>query len=202
MEEKLDNLIARIKERGIEEGKRKREEIIEQAKAEAKKIVLEAQAEALRLESQAKKEAAEIQQQTKDVLIQAKRDIMLQLKQEIKNICSSLLKREISSVWRDDFLKELIIRIVDNWLKTQEEKGLEIVLSQKAEALRDFILNKFQRQAKGGMKVILSPQLEKGFYIKAEGEDYYYDFSDESLAEILSEYLSPKINEIISASNG
>jgi len=202
MEERLDNLIAKIKERGIEEGEKKRQEIIEQAQAEAKKIILEAQAEARRLENQAKQEAEKIQQQAKAALLQAKRDIILQLKQEIKNICSSLLKKEISGVWEEDFLKELIVRIVDNWLKTKAEKELEIVLSQEAGDLRDFILRKFQRQAKGGIRIILSPQLERGFYIKAEGEDYYYDFSDVSLAEILSEYLSPRIGEIITEGNG
>jgi len=42
-----------------------------------------------------------------------------------------------------------------------------------------------------------SPDLTKGFRIGLKGEEVYYDFSDDAIAEILKSLINPKLKEIL-----
>jgi vacuolar-type H+-ATPase subunit E/Vma4 len=63
--------------------------------------------------------------------------------------------------------------------------------------LEDLILSKFKSELGSGINFKIKPNINKGLYIGLKGEDFYYDFTDEAMLEILKEYLRPFITKII-----
>ena len=47
-----------------------------------------------------------------------------------------------------------------------------------------------------------SPDFTHGFRIGLKGKDVYYDFSDESIAEMLRAALNPRLKEIVDIKHG
>ena len=47
-----------------------------------------------------------------------------------------------------------------------------------------------------------SADISTGFRVALKGEEVYYDFSDEAVAEAIRTLLNPKLKEILDANNG
>ena len=94
MDVKLESLIAKIKQDGIDEAKKNSQDVIKKARLEAEVIVKEAEAQAKRIEEQAKASAAKLKSNSEDSLKQASRDLVLALTGELIALFDRLLKQE------------------------------------------------------------------------------------------------------------
>lgn len=197
MEMRLDGLIEKIKEEGVQEAKRKFEKIILEAEEKKKTIIKEAEERAGIIIKEAQAQAAKLKDNSQKAIIQAVRDVTLSLKEEIKNLFDTTLKKEIQHTLSDDFIRELILKILEAWSKDRGA-GFEISLSQQdKERLEKRILSKLKEELRRGITFRINPNINKGFRMGLKGEDFYYDFTDEAILEILKEYLRPFIVRII-----
>ena len=142
MEMQLNSLIEKIKQDGIREASKKTQEIIQQAQEQKKAIIQEAEEKAGRVIKQAQEQATKLKDNSHKAITQAVRDATLSLKQEIKNLFDAILKKEIQRTLSDDFIRELILKIVKA-LPKGKQAGLEISLSrQDKKRLENTILSK------------------------------------------------------------
>jgi len=196
MENALDGLIEKIKQEGVREAKKLSSQMIDDAKKEAKQIIEDARKEASDIISRAKEEAEALRKKADNAIEKAARDTVLTVKEKLINICESLLKKKVTETLKDEFLKETILKVVDNW--SQKEDKLNILLSKDdAEKIKSFILTKVKEAAKNKISISVDESIETGFRIGIEGENVYYDFSEESITEALKVFLSPRIREIL-----
>jgi V/A-type H+-transporting ATPase subunit E len=197
MEMRLDSLIEKIKEEGISEAKKSSEKIIQGAEERKRAIIQEAKERAGIIIKGAEERAGKLKDNSQKAITQAVRDVILSLKEQIKNLFDATLKREIQHTLSDGFIKELILRIAEVGFKDREA-ALEISLNQKdKERLEGLILSKLKEELKQGITFKANPNINKGFRIGLEGEDFFYDITDEAIQEILKEYLRPFILRII-----
>ena len=197
MQMQLNSLIEKIKEEGIREANKRSEEIIKQAEAKRKAIIEGAEEKAGFIIKEAGVQAGRLKDNSQKAIAQAVRDVTLSLKQEIKNLFESILKKEIQDNLSDDFIKELISRILESWPKDRGT-SFEISLSnQDKQRLEKFILFKLKKELASGITFKVSPNINKGLYIGMKGGDFYYDFTDDAILEILREYLRPFIVKIL-----
>ena len=98
-----------------------------------------------------------------------------------------------------------------NGIKEQDEAGLYITLDEEPEDIRKNMsglgwdLEKLEKQLKSrlagelkkGVELKPFPEIEAGFRIAMEDGSAYYNFTDQGIAEILAEFLNPKIAEIV-----
>ena len=96
MDIKLESLIERIKQDGIEEAKKTSEEIIESAKKEALKIINKAEQEAEKIVNSAKEETEKLKDNASAVVKQAGRDLMLAVKEQLGQLFDKIVKSSLS----------------------------------------------------------------------------------------------------------
>lgn len=198
MDVKLESLIAKIKKDGIEEANKASEGIIQDAREKADLIKEEAQKEASKIIDNAEKEAQKIKANTESSLKQAARDLSLTLKNEIAALFDKALKRKISAQLDPEFLKELIVKLIDKFLP-QKGVVLETLVAQKDKhKLEELLLDALKDKAKDKIEIKASKTIECGFRIGIKDENLYYDFTDESVLESLKEFLNPAISAMIS----
>ena len=197
MEMQLNSLIEKIKQDGIKQASKKSEEIIQQAEEQKRAIIQEAEEKAGRIIKEAQEQANKLEDNSNKAITQAVRDVTLSLKQEIKNLFDTILKREIQTALSDDFIQELILRIVEV-LPKGKEAGLEISLSQQdKKRLEGIVLSSLKKEFAQGITFKVNPNINKGLYIGLKDEGFHYDFTDQAILEILKEHLRPFIVKII-----
>ncbi|OQX85432.1 MAG: hypothetical protein B6D55_07445 [Candidatus Omnitrophica bacterium 4484_70.2] len=202
MEVKLERLIEKIKEEGVTKGRKISQELIEKSKQEAKEIVNQAKQEAERIVNQAKQEATQLKKNAEMTIRQVSRDVVLALKEQLIHLCDNIFKQEVSKILTPDFLKELIIKIVTNWWE-RENVPLEILVSKEdKQKLEELLFVQLKQKAKNEIIVRINENVRKGFRIGVQGEDVYYDFSEESIWEALKSLLSPTLLRILEEKSG
>lgn len=200
MDIKLDNLIEKIKQDGINEAKKLSDEIINKAKVKASSIVEEAGKKAKEIVDNANKEAQDYGINAENALKQAQRDLILVLKEKITALFDKTFKREVSQSLSPEFLKELILKVVEHFSSVKEIE----VLSSSADSdrLRDLISSALKKELKNSVVIKTDDRVSKGFRIGVKGENVYYDFTDDAILEALKQFLTPDLEQTLSKDNG
>ncbi|BCR20708.1 V-type ATP synthase subunit E [Borrelia miyamotoi] len=195
MQFEVKDLINKIKKEGLEEAEKLANEILFNARKDAEAIILKAQSEAEKLKIQAEKEASEHKRHSLKASRQAVRDLIIATERNIKSLFKTALRDSISNVYDDNFLAELIVKVVDVWSKNDIIDIMinESALSSLLSILRARIGDKL------GRAVEIKPfeAIGKGFKIQQRDGNLYYDFTSETVADILFEYLNPRFKEIM-----
>jgi len=202
MDVKLESLIAKIKQDGIGEAKKASEDIIKKAKAEAEAIVKEAKGTAKRIEERAKTSAAKLKSNSEDSLRQASRDLVLALEEELIALFDRILKQKCGEALSAEFMAGLITKIIDKWPLRNSVAWEVLVSKADKERIEKALLVSLRKEAMTTLEIKVSKAIDKGFRIGIKGEDLHYDFTDQSILEVLKEFLNPSLTAILDANNG
>ena len=200
MEVKLENLIEKLRQEGVEEAKRDSEKMLADARKKAEDIIREAEKKANTIVEKAEKKAESFKENGERVVAQAVRDGVLLFKNHLTSLFDSVFKEAVSSVMDEKFLKEMILNLIDKW---GSDKEYEIKVSkQDVKGLEKILFSGLGKKLKKTVTILPDPDIEAGFRISLKGNDLYYDFSDDSVGGVLKKFLSPKIQEILEEKNG
>jgi V/A-type H+-transporting ATPase subunit E len=195
MDVKLDSLIEKIRKEGIEEAQQNADQIIKEAKQKAASLVEQAKKAAEKIVTDGKKQVDQYQATAEIDLKQSARNVELLLKEKINTLFDNVFKRQVSVEMKPNFLKEMILKIVEKWAN---DKQTEIVLNEKdKKQLEDVLFSGMKDDLKKSINIRVSSDISNGFRIGLKGDQVYYDFSDESIAEVLKTLINPKLKEIL-----
>jgi len=197
MATELNSLIQKIKEEGVEEAKKSSRNIIADAERKAGEIIDGARKKKAAIVESGEKEAADLKKSGEAALRQASRDCLLSLRREVIKLFDNITKCEISQKLSSEDLKGIIIKTIENF-KKGEAINIEVLLNKKdKDALEETLLHALKKDLKKGVTFKVSSSIKNGFRIGEKGKDFYYDFTDEAVAEAFSLYLNPKIAKIL-----
>ena len=196
MEVELKNIIEKIKEEGIGEAEKKASDITKDAETKAESIIKEAQDKKEIILKEAAEASEALKKNGAAAVKQASRDAMLSLREQITALFDSVGKQKIAEQLTPDVLKNMIVTLAEKFKR--EKLDVEVLLSEKdKKALEKELFKALKEDIKKGIVVKVSPRVENGFRIGAKGESFYYDFTDEAIAEAFTAFLNPKIMEIL-----
>lgn len=197
MDVQLKELIETIKKEGVQSADEQAAEIIKKAEQQSSEILDKAQRESDRIIAKAKEDAERAEQAGRDALKQAGRDLLLNLRASITQIFDTLLKQETGAALHGKLLEEAIVALMKAW--NGEELGqLEVALpASDLSELESSLRTRLAEQMKKGLEIKPTPNSKAGFLVTEKDGNAYYDFSAEGIAEVLSEYLSPRLGELI-----
>lgn len=194
----LDSLIRKIKTEGVEEAKKRSEEIIAQAEEKAREIIKDAESERVRIIKEGQKEVANLKRSGEEALNQASRDLLLTLRQKIIDLFDGVIKEKVCEELSSKNLKNIIAKIIENFKRDEGLDNIEVLLSKDdKKELEAVLLKSLKEKLKEGLTFRVSAGIEKGFRIGEKGKNFYYDFTDDAIAEAFKLYLNPKIAEIL-----
>jgi V/A-type H+-transporting ATPase subunit E len=197
MEVQVQELIDRIRKDGIGEAEKKAQEIVSKAEGRAAEIVSKAQAKAEELVAEAEKERAKSEESGKAALEQAARNLLIAFRESIGKTLSAIAASEVQESFTERTLEVAIPLILSSW-KDKDTDGLSLLLSsQDLRKLEGFFDSKLSAKLKKGVELKALPGLKAGFRIVERKGEAYYDFSAEAVAEMLSQYLNARLQEIM-----
>jgi V/A-type H+/Na+-transporting ATPase subunit E len=197
MEVQVQELIDRIRRDGVDEAERKAREIVASAEEKARGLVAEAEAKAQGILDAAEKERAKAEESGKAALEQAARNLLIAFRESVGKTLSSVVSVETQTAFSEKTLEEAIPLILSSW-KGKDSEDLSVLLPlQDLGKFEAFFTAKLSAELKKGVELKPMPGFKAGFRIVERKGEAYYDFSAEAVAEMLSQYLNARLQEIM-----
>lgn len=198
MEIQLQELIDQIKKEGVESAEKQAQEIIESAKAEAEKITANAQAQADKILENAKSENERFVKSGEDAIRQAGRNLLISFRESVSREMDAILNKSVNDLYASENLAQIIINAIEGWANKPDAENIEVILnSDSLNALEDKILAGIKEKMLSSVTLKANDNFDGGFRISVNNGTAYYDYSAEAVVEMLSNYLSPKITELL-----
>ena len=198
MEIQLQELIEQIKKDGVSAAEVEAKSILDAAKAEAEKIVADAQAQADRILADAKTENERMTKSSEDAIRQAGRNLLISFRESVTRELKTIVGENIAAVYSSDALAQLIISIVESWVNKPDAEDIAVILnSEELKRLEETLLAALKEKMLKGITLKANDNFDGGFRIAVNNGSAYYDYSAEAVVDMLSNYLSPKVTELL-----
>jgi V/A-type H+-transporting ATPase subunit E len=202
MEIQVQELLERIRSEGIETAKRQAEEIIQKAQSEASEIVSRAKKEAEEVQDEASRRIDSMEAASRASLLQASRDTMIALKQSIQRFIDAAISVDVDNA----FDEKMAIQVIPEILKAlalNQSVDTEILLPPALIQKIDASLSaRLAKELSKGVTFKPYPSIDAGFRVAQVGSAAQYDFSAESLAQILSARVNSLLSEYLKEASG
>ena len=198
MEIQLKELIDQIKKDGVEAAESEAQAILKAANNEAEQIILSAKAEAERILQEAKKENERMTKSSEDAIRQAGRNLLISFRESVTRELKAIVSENVTAVYSSDAFAGLIISIVENWAKKPDAEDIAVILNtQDLNKLEETLLAVLKEKMLKGITLKANDNFDGGFRIAVNNGSAYYDYSAEAVVDMLSNYLSPKVTELL-----
>ena len=198
MEIQLKELIDQIKKDGVEAAESEAQAILKAANDEAEKIILSAKAEAKRILQEAKKENERMVKSSEDAIRQAGRNLLISFRESVTRELNAIIGENVTAVYSSDAFAGLIISIVESWAKKPDAEDIAVILNtQDLNKLEETLLAVLKEKMLKGITLKANDNFDGGFRIAVNNGSAYYDYSAEAVVGMLSNYLSPKVTELL-----
>jgi len=196
MDVQLKELIDRIKSEGIKSAEEQAGTIIEEAEKKAKQIVADAEKEADSIRQKAEADVRKMEYTGRESLKQAGRDLIISMQQRLQVLFDEVVYTETAGQLKGDPLQKVIAQLVEHW--NEDVQNLELLVAEdELKKLEKGLRDKLSAQLAKGMEIKPLTNVDAGFKVSYKDGSAYYNFSAEGVAEIISEFLNPKLAEIL-----
>ena len=198
MDVQLQELIDKIKKDGVAAAEKDAAKIIADSEKKAEAIIEEAQSKAAEIIKSAQSETKKMEKASEEAIIQAGRNMLLSFKDALIGELDGLIQEGTEKALSKDVLTKLVPETVKAWAKNSDASELSVLLSEKdLKALEKSLKTSLKAEIKKGLEVKPDKTLTAGFRIGVKNGAAFYDYSAESLAEMFSAYLNPKVAELM-----
>ena len=198
MEVQLQELIEQIKKDGVETAEAEAKAIVEAAKSDAEKIIADAQAQADKILNDAKSETERMTKSSEDAIRQSGRNLLISFRESVSRELKAIIGENVSAVYSSEALAQIIVNIVANWANKPDAEDIAVILNtEDLNRLEETILAALKEKMLKGITLKANDNFDGGFRIAVNNGSAYYDYSAEAVVEMLSNYLSPKVTELL-----
>ena len=199
MAEELQSLLEKINQDGIMKAEAKKAEIIAAAEKDAAEIIADAKKEAANIIAAAEKENDSLSKRTVSALEQARRDILLQLREELASRLNEAIQDASCEALSPEFMAQLVRELAVAF-SVKPDTAIHVRTSVKdAEkldsALRAALADSFSKEP----KVLAGREINNGMEVSFDGGKCFYDFTLDAVSDLLNEYLGDKLSAVFKA---
>lgn len=194
MAEQLNEFLEKIQKEAVGKAAEQAEQKLAQAKAEADKIVSDARAEAERIIAEAEAKAKHFAENGEKTLRFASRDVLTYTRQELENLLRKVFAEKAAEILKLEDIKPIILKLAAN---CEGDVVIEVPEGSDVEKLQNYFMSELAGKAKGGVKVCPVKGLKAGASVVSVNGDLKIELSDETLVELLSSQLSPKLAAVL-----
>lgn len=191
----IEDVIAELKNRGVQAGEAAAEQLRAAAQAQAQRILSEAKGEAAAIVRRAESEAKAQREQLDAELRQAAATGLIAFRQSLEH---ALLIPELSSqlsraLEDEDLLAEAIVAAAGS----VEHRPLDVLLPHaSAHRLSDTFMNTLRQRLSEGVTVRFEHGPQGGFQLAPRGQGYLLDFTDQAFLEVFLAFLAPRFRSL------
>jgi V/A-type H+/Na+-transporting ATPase subunit E len=203
----VNELVSRIRDKGVQAGKQEADRILRQAGEEAARILSDARAQAQAEREKARSEIEAHRAAALEALKLSARDTVLQLKSKVASAFEVFVKRLVTSATRDEELIKAIVLVLaghaaDEFIKDKEIQILinDAILSGQPKLqdhVKRVILGLSSDMLREGIELLPSSEVNGGARVRLVKDKLEIDLSDRAIAQMLYQQILPRFRAIL-----
>jgi len=199
MELQIQELLQKIQSEGVDAARAEADKILADARSSASALTDAARKKAAELEAEARAKIESAEKASKLALIQASRDAILGLREKVQTFMDAAVLSTVKETFTAEYLATLLPAILASLLENGAT-DLSVLLPAKTLAQLDSSLAS-RLSSELGTGVTFKPftGVDAGFRVTAAGSSAHYDFSAETVAQILSSRVNSRLAECVLA---
>ena len=200
MEEKLQTIIDKVYQEGIEKSQLEADEILQKANEKAQTILETAQQHEQQTKEKAVEEARQIKRDVLAELQLAQLEALGNFKQQVANMLAQYsinepLKKAFDNV---EFLQDLMRMATDKWDKSEYQISLTLLLPEtKQSELNEMLIEKSKEALKEGIDIRIDRHTSRGFRIESKNEGFYISFTSDDFEQFFIRHLRQKTLDLL-----
>ena len=196
MSNKLQELTDQLYEQGLSKGREEGERLLREAKEEARQIIALANQQASKTIDDAEKAAAALKAKAESDIKAACRQCIQAAKNDIEHLLTGALV-QTEALSRPDFLKEIILVVAQRFTAEQASDIALLLPASLQSELESWVKGELGKTLSRKVSASFSKKISGGFTIGPADGSYFVSLTDETLSELLSEYLRPVTRKIL-----
>ena len=93
---------------------------------------------------------------------------------------------------------QLVVNVVESWANKPDAEDIAVLLnSEDLKSLEENLLAGLKDRMLKGVTLKANDNFDGGFRIAVNNGSAYYDYSAEAVVDMISNYLSPKVTELL-----
>lgn len=198
MEQKLQSLLEKIQQEGVDKGQEVANSLINDAEQRAEDIVNAAERRAEEIRKQAEQEAEELKRNVTSELKLSAEQTVEALQQRITDlITAKAIDPPTQEAFGDKaFLKGIIESLIGQWQKNEQGAALHLSPEREKE-LFDYFSARAQEKLKEGLVVRPAPGLSEGFRIGPANGSYVVSFTEDDFQAFFADFLRPRTKKLL-----
>ena len=197
MSEELQGLLNKIQAEGLEKAESERARLVAEAKAQAETILADAKAQADKIRKDAEADAEASRKKADAAVRQAARDVIISLKDDLQEKLRAVVREASAQAMTPEAMAGLIAKIAEQFAQNAAS-GAEVILSaREREDAAQKLIGCLPDVLKKNASVQLGRGFASGFKLGFNDSEVFLDFSDEALAEVICEFVGPKLAAVI-----
>ena len=198
MEVQLQELIEQIKRDGVVAAEAEAKSIIDKAKAEADKIIADAQAQSEKILANAKNETDRMVKSSEDAIRQAGRNLLISFRESVTREIKVITEEKVVSVYSSEDFAKIIVKTVEAWATNPDAEDITVILNDiDLQNLEKVLMAEIKEKISKGVTLKANNNFDGGFRIAINNGSVYYDYSAEAVVDMLSNYLSPRVTNLL-----
>jgi V/A-type H+-transporting ATPase subunit E len=204
----VEELVERLRQEGVDEGRQEAEKLLEEARREAAAIVEEARGEAATLREEAESSNERVRAAAEKALRLAVRDALLELRNEIEDRFVAQLRRLVAGKLRDPgFLERLLLGLVGRAAPAESPVEAlvpevlppagETAAGESATAMDDFVRGLTEDMLRDGVTIATAEDIEAGLLLRFGDGSLELQLDEHTLTELLGHYLMPRFRSLL-----
>lgn len=189
---KLESLVKKVYDEGIEKAKGEAKQIIEDAKQQSAELMKEAKNQIASLKEQSLNEVNRMRENLNSEMKTVAQQTVSTVRNELASIIiNRIALPEISEALKEkEFLQKIIFIVLQKWNPADTNFQFELLLNKDDEAqLKDFFEQRIRKELGTEMEIIIENKIKSGFKIGVKNENYYVSFSDVDFENFFKGYL-------------
>lgn len=198
MEQKLQSLLEKIQQEGVDKGQEVANSLINDAEQKAQDIVAAAERRAEEIRKEAEQEAEELKRNVTSELKLSAKQTVESLQQQITSLVTAkATEGPTQAAFQDkDFLKGVIQSLIEQWQKDGQGAALHLSPEREKE-LHTYFADRVQGQLQEGLTVKPSSKLSEGFRIGPADGSYVVSFTEADFQAFFADFLRPRTKELL-----
>ena len=199
MAEELQHLIDRIHKEAIEKSEREAAQIVARAKEIAAETVKEAEERAKAIIEKADRDSQVYVERSTRTLEQAARDLLITVGQGVENILQDIIGESVDKALDTATMQKMMLTIAQSYcMQKGAESRIEMLIGEKdqAEIVR-FFADQYRQKLVRGIEIHTDNGILKGFKVHVVDEQVEHQFTQQAIAEALSNFLRQHLAEIV-----
>jgi V/A-type H+-transporting ATPase subunit E len=199
MPEDLQSLLEKINQDGIMKAETEKQRIIAEAEKTAAAIIAEAESKAEKMISDADRKCSDALSRAKEALEQNRRDILLQLREELAARLNNAVQDTAAQALSPEFMAQLIKEIALAFSAAPDSVITVRSSVKDAAALEKALCAALADSFSAKPQLFSGREIASGMEISFDGGKCYYDFTIDAISDLLNEFIGDKLQTVFQA---